>query len=50
MANLTLANREERVNYWQSTSEATSALHNLLRFSVASEGDEKEEEDDYWHP
>jgi|GEM_PF-5726653 len=54
MSNLTFANRderEERVNYWQPASEATSALHNILRFSIAGDGDEKEEDsDDYWHP
>ncbi len=50
MSNLTLANREERVNYWQPASEATGALRNILRFSVVADSDEKEEEDDYWHP
>jgi hypothetical protein len=50
MANLTLANREERedmVNYWQP---ATGALHNILRFSIAADGGEQEDDDDYWHP
>jgi hypothetical protein len=54
MSNLTLANRDEReesVICWQPATAATGALHNILRFSVAADGDDQEEDsDDYWHP
>ena len=49
MKSLTLSTRD---NYWNSTSEATGALLNVLRFSIAREDDDDEEEDpdNYWHP
>ncbi len=50
MQKLTPSTREERddiINCRQT--EATGALLNILRFSIASDGDD-EEEDDYWHP
>ena len=51
MQKLTLSTREERddiVNCRQT--EATGALLNVLRFSIASDGDDEEEDDNYWHP
>ena len=53
MANLTLAIRDERedsTNYWQLDSEVSSALHNILGFSSARDGDGQDDDDDYWHP
>jgi hypothetical protein len=45
---LTLSIRDD---YWHLTSEASGALQNVLRLSVAREDDDKDDEDDgYWHP
>ncbi len=54
MQSLTLTTRDERndiLNCWHPVAEATGALLNILRFSVARDDDEKEEDpDNYWHP